>query len=107
MAAKVNRNMRALKLLVIVLGVLLAAGVAALAVAVVMRLNHAAPPAPVAGGGSAVIALPPGSKIVSTEASGGRLIARIELPGGGVELIIFDLANGARIATIDLAPQPR
>jgi len=106
MAAKVNRNMRALKLLVIVLGVLLVVGVAALAVAVMMRLNHAAP-APETGGGSAVITLPPGAKIVSTEASGGRLIARIELPEGGVELIIFDLTNGARIATIDLAPQQR
>jgi len=106
MAAKVNRNMRALKLLVIVLGVLLAAGVAALAVAVGLRLNHAAP-APATGGGSAVLALPPGAKIVSTEVSGGRLVARIDLPDGGVELIIFDLANGARIATIDLAPRQR
>ena len=102
--------MRALKLLVIVLGVLLAAGVAALAVALVLRLNHGANHdalAPVSGGGSAVMTLPPGAKIVSTETSGGRLVARIDLPGGGVELIIFDLANGARIATIDLAPQQR
>ncbi|HXP12106.1 MAG TPA: hypothetical protein VN795_00465 [Stellaceae bacterium] len=95
--------MRALKLLVIGLGVLLAAGVAALAVAVVQR--HGSPPAPVTGSGTAVITLPPGAKIVSTEASGGRLVARIDLPDGGVELIIFDLANGARIATIDLAPR--
>ncbi len=99
--------MRALKLLVIALGVLLAAGVAVLAVAVVLRLNHGSPPAPVTGSGSAVITLPPGAKIVSTEASGGRLVARIDLPDGGVELLIFDLANGARIATIDLAPQQR
>jgi hypothetical protein len=106
MAAKVNRNMRALKLLVIGLGVLLVAGVAVLVVAVVLRLNHGAA-APATGGGPAVLTLPPGAKIVSTEASGGRLVARIDLPGGGVELIIFDLANGARIATIDLAPQQR
>ncbi len=87
---------------------LLAAGVAALAVAVVLRLNHNhAASMPASGGGSAVLTLPPGAKIVSTEASGGRLVARIDLPDGGVELIIFDLANGARIATIDLAPQQR
>ena len=86
---------------------LLAAGVAALAVAVVLRLNHAAPMPPATSGGSAILALPPGAKIVSTEASGGRLVARIDLPDGGVELIIFDLANGARIATIDLAPRQR
>ncbi len=102
--------MRALKLLVIVLGVLLVAGVAALAVALGLRLNHGGNPgalAPASGGGSATITLPPGAQIVSTEASGGRLVVRISLMDDGVELIIFDLANGARIATIDLAPQLR
>jgi len=109
MAAKVDRNMRALKLLVIVMGVLLVAGVAALAVAISYRLNHAATASAAAstGGVTSAISLPPGAKIVSTEVSGGRIVARIDLPGGGAELMIFDLASGARISTVDLVPQPR
>jgi hypothetical protein len=109
MAAKVDRNMRALKLLVIVMGVLLVAGAAALAVAIAYRLNHAAAisAAGATNGGSAAISLPTGAKIVSTEVSNGRIVARIDLPEGGVELMIFDLATGARISTVDLVPQPR
>ena len=104
--------MRALKLLVIVLGVLLVAGVVALGFAVQYRLNHPRPLAAAnagigpAGAPSAMtLDLPPGARVVGAEASGDRLVVRVELAGGSEELIIVNLVTGAPVATVTLRPQ--
>lgn len=98
--------MRALKLLVIALGVLLAVGVAGLAAAVIWRVNHAPAPPP-SGPAAARIALPPGAKVVGTDVAAGRIVVRSDLPGGGTRLDVFDLATGAKLSTIELAPSPK
>jgi hypothetical protein len=107
MAAKLDPNMRALKRLVIVLGVLLVAGLVALVAAVVYRLDHraVATAANPLGGAVFRVALPPGAKIVGTDIANNRLVARIELAGGGERLLLFDLASGASVATIEIAPE--
>jgi hypothetical protein len=105
--------MRALKVLVIVMGVVLVAGIVALGFAVQYRVNHPRQPpvatGPVigpAGGPSAMtLDLPQGAKVVGAEASGDRLVVRVELAGGGQELIIVNLATGAPVATVTLQPQ--
>jgi hypothetical protein len=109
--------MRALKVLVIVMGVVLVAGIVALGFAVQYRVNHPRPaPAgssvatgPVigpAGGPNAItLDLPQGAKVVGAEASGDRLVVRVELAGGGQELIIVNLATGTPVATVTLRPQ--
>jgi flagellar basal body-associated protein FliL len=94
--------MRALKILVIVLGVLLVAGTAALVWAVANRINHPPAPSAPAAASASEVELPPGARIVSTEASGDRLIVRLSLSDGSEELLIFNLGNGARVATIRL-----
>lgn len=98
--------MRALKVLVVVMGVLLVGGTAALIIAVVERANHrVAVPAvlpPGRGFDQAVIDLPLGAHLVGTEAVGDRLVLRIALAGGGEELILVDPHNGARLGTIEL-----
>ncbi len=98
--------MRALKLLVIGLGVLLVAGIGALAAAVVWRINHDRPVAALSRATPTLqrIVLPAGAKVVATDVADGRLVARIELPGGGVRVLVVDLASGRPVATIDLAP---
>ena len=97
--------MRALKILVVAMGVLLVAGTAALVMAVVERVNHrptsASPTLPRA----ATVELPPGAHVVATQAAGDRLIVRVGLSEGSEELLIFDL-NGKRIATIALQASP-
>jgi hypothetical protein len=105
--------MRSLKILVVVMGVMLVAGIVGLAFAVSYRLNHprpsptvvpAGPAAPTAGPGAAtVIDLPPGAKVLGTETSADRLVVRVGL-AAGEELLIFNLGTGAPIATIDLKP---
>ncbi len=108
--------MRALKVLVIVMGVLLVAGIIALGFAVQYRLNHprqapAGSPAAAsaigpAGAPSAItLDLPQGARVVGAEASGDRLVVRVELAGGSEELIIVNLITGAPVATVTLRPQ--
>lgn len=103
--------MRALKVIVIVMGVLLVAGVVALGFAVEYRINHpraTATPAPGAGPGTlptTTLDLPAGARVVGAEASGDRLVVRVELAAGGEELIVVNLATGTPVATVVLRPQ--
>jgi Family of unknown function (DUF6476) len=98
--------MRALKILVVVMGVLLVAGTIALVVAVVARVNRPVTSSGLAAARASAIELPAGSRIVATQASGDRLVVRIALADGGEELLVFDLASGARVATITLYAKP-
>lgn len=104
--------MRALKLLVVVMGVLLVAGIIALGFAVKYRIDHprpaaAAPPATplaVATPHASTIDLPAGARVVGAEASGDRLVVRVELAGGAQRLIVINLATGATVSTVTLRP---
>ena len=104
--------MRALKVLVIGMGLLLVAGVIALGFAVQYRLNHPRPvPAadagigPAGAAGATTVDLPPGARVVGAEASGDRLVVRVELAAGSEELIIVNLVTGAPVATVTLRPK--
>ncbi|MGO8915756.1 MAG: hypothetical protein ACLQJR_07605 [Stellaceae bacterium] len=100
--------MRSLKLLVVVMGVLLVAGTAALIAAIIDRASHRAaapPPRAVARGfDRAVIDLPAGARVLASEAADGRLVLRVGLAEGGEELILIDPASGALLGTIELRP---
>ena len=101
--------MPALKVLVIVMGVLLVGGVVVLAIAVADRVNHPRPVAPsatrAAGPLASTLDLPAGARVVGAEASGDRLVVRVELAGGGEQLIVVNLATGVPISTVTLRPQ--
>lgn len=104
-----NPNMRALKVTVVVMGVLLVMGTIALVVAVVAKINHRLPslstaPAPVMRMND--VALPARARIVATKINSGRLVVRVALADGGEEILIFDLATGARTTMIMLQPKP-
>jgi hypothetical protein len=96
--------MRSLKLLVVVMGVLLVGGTVALVAAVVMRGRSGAVAALARPPAATVVALPAGARVVATEMSGDRLLVRLALAQGGEQLVIFNLATGARITTIELRP---
>lgn len=100
--------MRALKLLVIVMGVLLVGGTAALIAAIIDRASHraGAPSSPGRGFDRAVIDLPPGARVLDSTAADGRLVVRIGLAEGGEQLVLIDPASGARLGTIELRPAP-
>ena len=94
--------MRALKILVVVLGVVLAGGSVALVAAVVARIERGPGVAVNADAAAPVhAALPAGSRILATELSGDRLLVRLALPDGGETLLLFNARNGAEIAVIE------
>ncbi len=95
--------MRSLKILVVVMGLLLVAGGAALIAGIVWRVNHGPIRLPtVVGPHDTAIDLPPGAVIEATDIAGDRMVLRLGLPGGNKEMLIIDLRSGTRIATIDL-----
>ena len=101
--------MRALKALVIGMGVLLIAGVVALVVVMAGRIAGKAP-APTAavprGFGHAAAEIPAGAAVVSTVAVGDRLVVHLALEDGTPRLLVLDPGTGTVLGTIDLRPKP-
>jgi hypothetical protein len=88
--------MRALKILVVVMGVMIIAGVVILGVTVVRRMSLAplATPTP--------LDEPAGTHIAQVSASGDRVV--LLLQGGGPDrLVVLDLRNGAVVSRAGLA----
>jgi hypothetical protein len=96
---------RALKILVIAMGVLIVVGVITLVALLVARAGKG--PAPVGGGevfADTTLALPAGSRVVSVQTAADRLVVEIDTGGGGRQLLILDPRSGRRIGGIALQP---
>lgn len=90
--------MRALKVLVVVMGVMIIAGVVGMIVIIAQRLGGAQTAA-----GPAVLDEPTGTRIAGTSLSADRLA--IQLQGGGPDrVVVIDLRTGRPIAQARLAP---
>jgi hypothetical protein len=97
--------MRALNILVVVMGVLIVIGFAALIAGIAGKLSRDRPGASVERPfGATAIDIPPGARIEAMTASQNRLILELALPNGGRQLLVVDLATGARLGTITLRP---
>src|SRR5258708_11837119 len=104
--------MRALKVLVVVMGVLLLAGVAVVIVTIMTRLaQHRAATAPAAMEGRPVpfgtttLALPAGARVIEMQSAGRRLALHLRHADGSEALLILDPDTGTEIGTIELKPQ--
>jgi len=91
--------MAALKVLVVVMGVLIVAGVAVLIYALATRLDVAGANRPAFDGR---LVLPPEAKIVDMTAAGDRLVLRIALPDRSERLLVVDLVRGRQIGALEL-----
>jgi hypothetical protein len=99
--------MRALKILVVVMGVVLVVGFAALVAVIAGRVSRGGPAATAAHGFAAPpIDIPRGARIEAMTAAPDRLILALALPDGGTQLVVIDLAKGDRLGTIELHPIP-
>jgi hypothetical protein len=94
--------MRALKILVGVMGAMILAGVAVLAATVVGRVSKSTPP-PQAFMASA-IDIPAGAKVESMSTGTDRVVLDLVLSDGSRELLIVDLASGRKLGTVPLRP---
>jgi hypothetical protein len=96
-------NLRALKILVTVLGLLLVAGIVLLVGAIGARLARRAPP-PIASFTAPPVTLPQGAKIEAVGAGPDRIVLDIVLVDGTRQLIVLDATTGRQIGTIPLRP---
>lgn len=97
--------MRALKITVIVLGVLLVLGTAALVAAVVHRVAEQ-PSFASRAAESLRVSLPAGARILGAELSGDRLMVRAALAQGDEAIFLIDARSGRLIATIGASSKP-
>jgi hypothetical protein len=96
-------SLRALKVLVVVMGIMLVVGLAALVAVIAGRVSRG-PPAmsgsrPVA---AAPLDLPAGTRIETIGVGAERLVLAVVLPDGARELVIVDIASGRRLGSIPL-----
>ena|ERR1700676_2118607 len=99
--------MRALKILVVVMGVMILAGFATLLVVIAGRLSRGASvTASSQSFAASPIELPAGARIEAIGAGGDRLVLGLVLADGNRELIIIDLATGHRLGAIPLRAAP-
>lgn len=99
--------MRALKALVIFLGVLIIGGLVVIGLTIYQRtrapaVGAAAPEVALAGFGTRRINLPQGADIVSAVAEGDRLVLIVVLPQGEQRVIVIDMASGDEIGRIEV-----
>jgi hypothetical protein len=99
--------MRALKIIVVVMGVMLVVGFAALIAVVAGRVSRGGSAStPVRAFTARPIDIPNGARIEAMTAGPDRLVLGLELPQGDRQLLIIDLATGARLGTIELHQTP-
>ena len=96
--------MRALKILVVVMGVMLIGGFALLVAVIAGRLSR---------GGSVPrsfvatsIDIPRDARIGAMTTGADRLVLELVLPQGSRQLVVIDLATGVRLGTIELRTPP-
>lgn len=94
-------NIRALKVLVVILGVLLLGGFAALAATIALRLSHRAPP-PASAFTAPPVALPAGAAIERMSTGPDRIVLAVLLGDGTRELLVIDLQTGRLLGTVPL-----
>jgi hypothetical protein len=98
--------MRALKVLVVVLGVLLLAGFAVVVVTIMSRLGQRATPvattARLAPFGNTTVTLPADSLIMEVQGAGDRILLRLDLADGSEMLLVLDAATGTELGRIKL-----
>jgi hypothetical protein len=95
----VEQNIRALKVIVIVLGVVIVLGLGALVVGIARQASRGGEAGPVA----ATFALPAGAEVLEMDLDGDRLAIRFR--ANGVQSIqLFDARTGKPVSTVTLAP---
>jgi Family of unknown function (DUF6476) len=99
--------LRALKIVVAVMGIMLVAGFAALILVIAGRMSHRGLGASVDRPFTATaVEIPRGARIEAMTTAANRLILDLVLPDGKHQLVVLDLASGVRLGTIELHPAP-
>jgi Family of unknown function (DUF6476) len=98
--------MRALKVLVTVMGVVIVVGFGVVAAVIAGRLARREPASMPRAFAVGTINIPRGARIEAMTAASDRLIIDLALPDGGRDIIVIDLVTGTRLGTIELHAEP-
>ena len=100
--------MRALKILVVVMGIMLVVGFAALVAIIAGRISRGgpAPTTTARAFGSRAVEIPRGSRIEAMTTGPDRLVIALAFPDGRRQLLVIELATGSSLGTIELQPAP-
>ena len=99
--------LRALKISVIGMGIMLVVGFAALIIVIAGRMSHRAPgSSSTRTAAKATVEIPRGARVEAMTTAPDRLILDLVLPDGNRQIVIIDLATGARVGAIELRPGP-
>lgn len=114
-------SLRALKFLVIAMGVVIIIGTAVVVVTIFQRASTgwggdqpvgpaievvASDAAPSSGFGTRTLDVPRSSRIVDMAAEGDRLFIHLETSGGGHRIVVLDTATGVRLGAFDIREAP-
>src|SRR5215472_15354317 len=97
--------MRALKVLVVVMGIMLVVGFAALVAVIAGRVSRSgSAPNTSRAFTRAAVDIPREARIETMAAGPDRIVLELTLSDGRRQLVIIDMATGAHLGTIELRP---
>jgi hypothetical protein len=96
--------MRALKILVGIMGAMILAGVAVLGATVAGRMTRSTPPTQAFSAPS--IDIPADARVESMSTGADRIVLDLVLSDGTRQLLIVDLASGRKLGTVPLRTAP-
>jgi hypothetical protein len=99
-------NLRALKILVAVMGVMLVAGIVVLVGAVTARFASHSSAVPSTAVTAPPITLPQGASIERMSVGSDRIVLEILLADRSAELVVIDLSTGRLVGTFPLREAP-
>jgi len=104
-----GESMRALKALVIFMGVLIVVGMGILAYGISVKFGQSVEREAAASArrwpSDISVAVPAGAEVAETIVADGRMVVRLALPDGGQRFVVVDLVGGRQLGTVELAPQ--
>ena len=99
--------MRALQVLVVVMGVLIVAGVAVIIVTIANRASkQAEAPKGNPAFGEVQLGLPAGARVVWATVDAGRLVVHVQGAGDAARFEVVDLTTGNRLGTVRVGTEP-
>jgi len=99
--------LRTLKVVVIALGGIIIAGIAALVIMIAGRFGATQKPMPAAQPyAPATVAIPHGAEVVDTQIEGERLVLTVRLENGDMRFVVVNLSTGKEIGSVDVREAP-
>ncbi|MCH7889070.1 MAG: hypothetical protein IIA00_07305 [Proteobacteria bacterium] len=105
MAQDLTQTARALKAVVIILGVLIVVGATVLAVEIFRRVGQMADERPLEAFATATVSLPAGARVIDIAGGGDAVSLLVERADGRRQLITVDRRSGTVIGTLTFEPE--